>query len=181
MNPAGKSARIRDKVLLFLYTYPAASTDRIKAHLGTAGKGSKTMNLCLLLELLGLITRRVAEQPDHDDIIVWSCELNPPHAKIIAYLNTKTGASFHVWSRDKVTPSKQADFILLRLEEGVTIEQMLNIIDMKAKEWMGTGQQVYLRPQTLFNETKCATYLAQLSMPKKSSGPSDWAKEKTVL
>ncbi len=165
MNPAGKKQRTRDKVLLFLSTCSMASTEQIKKHLGVAGKGSKTLNLCLSLRDLGLLIQRSTD----GGFDLWIREESPPHAKVIAYLNTRTGASFHAWSRDKVTPSTQADFILLRLEEGITVEQMISVIDMKAKEWLGTNQQMYLRPQTLFNETKCQTYLAQLSMPAKPS------------
>ena len=58
MNPTGKKQRTRDKVLLFLSTCSMASTEQIKKHLGVAGKGSKTLNLCLSLRDLGLLIQR---------------------------------------------------------------------------------------------------------------------------
>jgi uncharacterized phage protein (TIGR02220 family) len=40
-----------------------------------------------------------------------------------------------------------------------SIEDIKLVIDYKAKEWMGTPSQKYLRPQTLFNKTKFEGYL----------------------
>lgn len=54
-------------------------------------------------------------------------------------------------------------FLKARLIDGMTTEDLCAIIDMKFQEWAGTEMEMYLRPATLFNATKCEQYLGQLS------------------
>ena len=52
-------------------------------------------------------------------------------------------------------------FIRARLKEGFTIDQLISVIEKKKAEWIGTNQEIYLRPATLFNATKFEGYLNQ--------------------
>ena len=52
-------------------------------------------------------------------------------------------------------------FIRARLNEGYTLDDLKHVIDVKCEEWLGTTQEQYLRPETLFNATKFQTYINQ--------------------
>jgi len=161
---AGKKQRIRDKLLLYLSKNPRSTTQDIANHMGKGWSQLRTTKYCLHMKYIGLLATE-------DD--AWRLESDPPMVGVFDFLNAKTGSHFRPYGRDGITLSKNADFILARLEDGITVDQMLRIIAMKVSEWRGTTNAIYLRPQTLFNETKCETYLAQLSSFK-SSGPSEW-------
>ena len=49
-----------------------------------------------------------------------------------------------------------------RLKEGATVEEMIKVIELKAKQWKGTEYEKYVRFSTLFNKTKFETYLDEL-------------------
>lgn len=74
---------------------------------------------------------------------------------IINYLNAKAG------SRYKPVEAN-LKFVRARLAESANVEEMRAVIDMKAKEWLGTEQAKYLRPETLFNATKYSQYAGQI-------------------
>lgn len=72
----------------------------------------------------------------------------PDNTKVVlAYLNEVTGRKFSV-----------SNELTARLKE-VTIEEIKLVIDYKSKEWMGTKDQKYLRPETLFRKSKFEGYL----------------------
>lgn len=74
--------------------------------------------------------------------------------EIILYLNKKTGSNYN-------PDSKQADkFIKARLEDGFVLDEFMAVIDNKCRDWIGTDQAKYLRPETLFG-TKFESYLNQ--------------------
>ena len=75
--------------------------------------------------------------------------------EILEFLNERTGRSY----RSTETNLK---FIMQRLESGITPDQCRQIIVRKQKEWKGTSAEVYLRPATLFNQTKCEQYIGEL-------------------
>ena len=94
-----------------------------------------------------------------------------PAAEIIDYLNLKAGRHF---SR---TNQAHLKFIKARLKEGITPELLKKIIDRKTWEWQDkykdkdrypdgrpAGEKdmsEWIRPETLFNATKCASYVEQ--------------------
>lgn len=88
--------------------------------------------------------------------------INKEIMDIVSYLNQQTGKSFR--------PSSRAtkDKIRARLNEGYTVADFKTVIDVKAAEWMGTEQEKYLRPETLFG-TKFEGYLNQRPERKKMS------------
>lgn len=59
-------------------------------------------------------------------------------------------------------------FILARMQEGVSAEQLKAIVSRKVRQWVGDEKMaLYLRPATLFNRTKCSQYLGELPAPQK--------------
>lgn len=77
--------------------------------------------------------------------------------KVIEYLNALTGSAFST-----KFPSSASDFILSRKKEHLcSMEDFERIINKKWREWYGTSQQKYMRPETLFNKKKFFTYLGE--------------------
>jgi len=74
---------------------------------------------------------------------------------VIAFLNEKTGKAFR--------PVKaNLDFVASRLQEGATVSDCRKVIAIKCRQWLGTENAMYLRPETLFNATKFAQYVGEL-------------------
>ncbi|MNJ25685.1 hypothetical protein D3C77_201380 [compost metagenome] len=85
--------------------------------------------------------------------------------EIVAYLNEKVGANYS--SKTK----KTVDLINGRLNEGRTVEDFKQVIDIKTDEWLGKEQEKYLRPNTLFTPTNFENYLNQANRRRKSKNP----------
>jgi uncharacterized phage protein (TIGR02220 family) len=72
--------------------------------------------------------------------------------KVIEYLNSKSSSSYTLSETNKAC-------ILSRIKEGYTISDFQRVIDLKCSQWLGTSQQKYLRPITLFQTSKFENYL----------------------
>lgn len=83
--------------------------------------------------------------------------------EVIRYLNETCGTSFQESAKISCT------FIISRLREGATIDQCKQVIDKKSREWLGTHQQEYLRPSTLFRPINFSNYLNSLEPAEKMS------------
>ena len=86
-------------------------------------------------------------------------EQEHPHEKeireIISYLNERVGGRYS---------PKTAETVKLlsgRLNDEYTVEDCKDVIDIKAKEWMGTEMEKFLRPRTLFAPSNFENYLHQ--------------------
>lgn len=86
-----------------------------------------------------------------------SKENKEPVAEIIEYLNSVCNKKF------KPTTEGQVKYIRARLKEGNTVEDLKSVIDKKAAQWLGSKQEMYLRPSTLFNSEKFEGYLNENS------------------
>jgi uncharacterized phage protein (TIGR02220 family) len=71
---------------------------------------------------------------------------------VIEYLNLKSGATYTINKANSVC-------IYGRIEEGFSLSEFKLVIDKKCKQWMGTSQEKYLRPITLFQASKFENYL----------------------
>ncbi len=91
-------------------------------------------------------------------------------AEVIAYLNEKVGTRFGCV--DSNTKEIKA-----RFSENYKIEDFKTVIDKKCAEWLGTEQQKYLRPETLFCKKHFDGYLNGLS--SKDNKPKFVRKEAT--
>lgn len=76
--------------------------------------------------------------------------------RVLEFLNTKAKRAYK-------PVSANIDFILARLKEGATEQDMKSVIARKIRDW-GTDPKMsqYLRPATLFNKTKFAQYQGEL-------------------
>ena len=78
---------------------------------------------------------------------------------ILDYFNAAAGRSFR-------SVDANLNPICQRLaEEGVTFEGVKTMIDRQVKLWRGTEMERYLRPETLFNRTKFASYFDDRNQP----------------
>ena len=77
---------------------------------------------------------------------------NNIYSEIIKYLNEKANTNY------RASTKNTQSFIKARLREGFTVEDFKKVIDVKAKNWVGTDFEKYLRPSTLFG-TKFENYL----------------------
>jgi len=76
--------------------------------------------------------------------------------EILAFLNDKTGRHYEPCSAN-------LDFIVARLRDGVSLEDLRAVVAKKCREWIGDEKMAqYLRPATLFNRTKFAQYQGEL-------------------
>ena len=77
-----------------------------------------------------------------------------PVREIIEYLNMKAGKNYSVSSRST------RSFISARWKDGFGIDDFKKVIDNQVAKWKGDPKwDKYLRPETLFNETKFQGYL----------------------
>lgn len=73
--------------------------------------------------------------------------------EVIAYLNAKANKSF------KASGESTQTMIGARLKEGHTVEDFKAAIDNQCRCWLGTDQEKYLRPSTLFLASKFDGYV----------------------
>ncbi|MDN7700048.1 conserved phage C-terminal domain-containing protein [Burkholderia sp. AU44665] len=79
--------------------------------------------------------------------------------RILGYLNEQADRAYQ-------PVESNLRLILARLKEGATEQQCRDVIDAKVDEWLNDSKwSKYLRPETLFNATKFASYVGQLGPP----------------
>jgi uncharacterized phage protein (TIGR02220 family) len=78
--------------------------------------------------------------------------------QILGYLNERAGRSYQA-------VESNLRLIRARLKEGASEQQCRDVIDAKVAEWLNDDKwSQYLRPETLFNATKFASYVGQLGV-----------------
>ena len=108
-----------------------------------------------LVEMSKRQNRRTKDEQKTDADIDIDLDIDKDLIKyIVEHLNLVIGANY------KYTTKKTKDCIKARLHEGFTVDDFKTVIDKKAKEWMGTDMEKYLRPETLFGN-KFEGYLNQ--------------------
>lgn len=90
-----------------------------------------------------------------------------PEREAIEYLNARSGRAF-----EPVEASLR--LVRARLKDGATMAQIRAVIDAKADEWAGTEFEQYLRPATLFNAAKFASYVGALNAESPRARASPW-------
>lgn len=102
---------------------------------------------------IGKVNNNMSGKPDHAGIRI----------EIVGYLNTKTGKEFRHSSK------ATAKLIDARLNDGYSVDDFKKVIDNKCAEWLGTEQEQYLRPETLFSPSHFESYLNQKKVKPKSN------------
>jgi uncharacterized phage protein (TIGR02220 family) len=89
--------------------------------------------------------------------------------KVIEYLNEKSQSTYTMGKAN-------IECINARIREGFSISDFYSVIDSKCHQWLGTEQQKYLRPITLFQAKKFENYLnepqTQIKVNGKQKPPS---------
>lgn len=75
--------------------------------------------------------------------------------EVLNYLNRKLGKKRGF----SLTSKGNKKFVSARLREQYTVAELIQVINTMCSKWKGTNMEEYLRPETLFNETKFQTYL----------------------
>ena len=84
-------------------------------------------------------------------------DLHEEAREAIAFLNRKTGRNFR--------PTQvNTDFVLARLREGYTLQEVKVVVVMKCREWLHDDKMnQFLRPATLFNRTNFNQYAGMIT------------------
>lgn len=81
-------------------------------------------------------------------------------ALIISYLNEKTGRNEE--GQTPFDPKKAVSYLRARFNEGRTVKDCIDVIDIKVKDWLDDEKMFeFLRPSTLFNKTKFENYITK--------------------
>lgn len=85
-------------------------------------------------------------------------DINADVLEVVNYLNERCH------KRYRATSKSVQKFITARLRDGATVDEMKAVIDVKASQWENdVKMREYLRPETLFNETKFEAYRQQIA------------------
>jgi uncharacterized phage protein (TIGR02220 family) len=71
---------------------------------------------------------------------------------VLDYLNQQTGTTYGM-------TNPNVECIMARYKEGYLLTDFKTVIDRKCRQWLGTEQEKYLRPITLFQASKFDNYL----------------------
>lgn len=108
------------------------------------------------------------EKPKSPDVDVWSLSRS-----VLSHLNEVTGAS---WRVDDVSSVRLISDLA---HKGYTEEQMIEVIDKKAADWLGDPKvEQYLRPSTLFGP-RFEEYLRQPASAQKKKREEAKKKEES--
>lgn len=88
--------------------------------------------------------------------------------EIIGYLNVKANKNY------KPETSANKKVINARLSEGHTMDDFKAAIDNQCRHWLGTNQEMYLRPATLFSPSKFEGYVNNT----RKIEPTEWERKK---
>lgn len=98
----------------------------------------------------------VGRVPDVAPLVSKNSELRKAASEVISFLNEKAGRNYD-------PNGANADHVVARLKEGATVEDLRAVVAKKCRDWRGDEKMaMYLRPETLFNRTKFASYKGEL-------------------
>lgn len=83
--------------------------------------------------------------------------------QIIEALRNKTGRSFGIDTQS------YRDIIRARLNDRLKVHDLIDMITFKCTEWFGTDMEKFLRPETLFQKSKCQGYVDTMKQYKTDS------------
>lgn len=89
--------------------------------------------------------------------------MNQAIDQIITFLNEKSGRGFGIETESYRT------LIRARLNDGLKVHDLKDMIIFKCTEWFGTDMEKYLRPETLFQKSKCQGYVDTMLDYKRNS------------
>ncbi len=93
-------------------------------------------------------------------------EKNTEAIEILNYFNIKIKSKAPTKRGFDIKSKSNLKFVNARLKSGYTKEDLTRVIDKKFKDWWGTSYQMFIRPETLFNETKFQGYINEVGDSK---------------
>ena len=82
--------------------------------------------------------------------------------EVLDYLNEKAKSSFTLKNK------KTKELIIARFNDGYKLNDFKIVIERKVKQWLNTDQAKYIRPITLFAQSKFETYLNEVEKNEQS-------------
>lgn len=99
---------------------------------------------------------------EHNNTVSNTVDIHTPSGdvvQIVEALNRATNSTY------KSTTEATRKFINARLKEGYTLDDFQKVIQVKARQWMGTDMEKFLRPATLFSPSHFEAYLNEARKP----------------
>lgn len=150
--------------LILIWVLAAGTEGRIPndgAFIAKKISAAESVDLDAMIEAGFLVYDGDAEQPDlsaPNEANSKNAEYRKQAAEIIAFLNAKAERNFDL-------NGANADHVIARLKDGETMEDLRAVIAKKCREWKGdVKMNLFLRPATLFNRTKFASYKGELGV-----------------
>jgi uncharacterized phage protein (TIGR02220 family) len=83
-------------------------------------------------------------------------------AEVLSLLNLKTGKKYAA-KNPRGMPTSNAEFVMHRLKEGYTVDDMKAVIALKYREW-GHDERMskHLTPETLFRRSNFERYVGEI-------------------
>ena len=94
----------------------------------------------------------ITENKKKKSVKKYSQDINDTINKVLEYLNAVTNSTY-------TATKTNSECINARINDGFTLSDFKKVIDTKAEQWLGTEQHKYLRPITLFSQSKFENYL----------------------
>lgn len=91
-----------------------------------------------------------------------------PYEDVIGYLNERSGKHY------RASTEATRRMIRARFLEGYTLDDFRHVIDVKVSQWLGTEQEKYLRPETLFRPSHFESYLNE-QVQQSALDQVDWS------
>ena len=99
----------------------------------------------------------------------------PDEIEALSFLNDQANKKYH-------PVDSNLKFLSARFKEGHTLESVKQVIVDKCSEWLGTENEKYLRPATLFNAEKFNQYVGQIGTKSEADKKyDDWIKDESVI
>lgn len=170
------SKETKEILLLNWSKYNWTSSEKFRKPLGKEIESVKNLDFrAFLIDIFengyGIDTTCIDTSVTVTDTITNTISNTDIYKEIINYLNMILDSNY------KYTTKKTQDCIKARLNEGFTVDDFKTVIDKKAKEWLGTDMEKYLRPETLFGN-KFEGYLNQTIVDKPNKPtkqPTKWS------
>ena len=124
-------------------------------------------NMLIQLETYGfikIINKETYEVEPREKLIqlFQKSEKNVEAIEVLNYLNQKIKSKSSSKRGFDIKSQANLKFINARLKSGYSKQDLIKVIDKKFKDWWGTSMQSYIRPETLFNETKFQGYINEI-------------------
>lgn len=126
-------------------------------------KGYKIENEKFVVNLVTYLYDKVQQNPQLYGLQKIPIDPIPEQLQeVLDYLNEKAKSSFTLKNK------KTKELIIARFNDGYKLNDFKVVIERKVKQWLNTDQAKYIRPITLFAQSKFETYLNEVEKNEQS-------------